>query len=53
MNRSANVTYYGFIVYPEVWVDLWATGVMPTISFKKDKGSWIKTVKKHEKAEAD
>jgi hypothetical protein len=37
MNMAANVTYHGFIVYPEVKVGLWAAGKTPTIQFKKDE----------------
>lgn len=46
MNRAANVTYYGFISYPQTITSLWATGKTPIIRFKKDKSSWIKTVRK-------
>jgi hypothetical protein len=49
MNRAANVTYYGFIAYPEVKVSLWAAGKTPTIQFKKDGETWIKTLKKQMK----
>lgn len=33
--KAANVTYYGFIAYPEVSVDLWATGETPTTRFQE------------------
>ena len=47
MNRAANVTYYGFIAYPECTVSLtWATGKTPMVRFKKDAETWIKTMKK-------
>jgi len=46
MNREANVTYYGFIAYPEARTSLWATGMTPTIRFRKDEESLIKTLRK-------
>ena len=51
MNMAANVTYHGFIVYPEVKVGLWAAGKTPTIQFKKDRETWIKTLKKQIKTQ--
>jgi hypothetical protein len=46
MNNAANVTYYGFIAFPEIHVSLMAFGKTPITRFKKDKGSLIKTLKK-------
>jgi hypothetical protein len=46
MNNAANVTYYGFMAFPEIHVDLMAFGKTPITRFKKDRGSMIKTIKR-------
>jgi len=46
MNRAANVTYYGFMAFPEIHVNLMAFGKTPITRFKKDQGSMVKTIKK-------
>ncbi len=46
MNREATVTYYGFIAYPEVSTSLWAVGMTPTIRYRKDEESTVKTLRK-------
>lgn len=46
MNREANATYYGFIAYPEASTSLWAAGQTPTIRFRKDEESLIRTLRK-------
>jgi len=46
MNREANTTYYAFIAYPEASTSLWAAGQTPTIRFRKDEESLVKTLRK-------
>jgi len=46
MNREANVTYYGFIAYPDVKTGLWATGKTSLIHYRKDEESLVKTLMK-------
>jgi hypothetical protein len=50
MNHAANVTYYGFIAFPEIQVNLMAFGKTPVTRFKKDRGSLVKTIRKLVKA---
>jgi hypothetical protein len=50
MNHAANVTYYGFIAFPEIQVNLMAFGKTPVTRFKKDRGSLVKTIRKLMKA---
>ena len=49
MNRAANVTYYGFIAFPEIHVDLMAFGKTPITRFRKDRESLVKTLMKTRK----
>ena len=46
MNHAANVTYYGFIAFPETHVNLMAFGKTPITRFKKDRTSLVKTMMK-------
>lgn len=46
INDEANVSYYGFIAYPQTEVKLFGFGQSQTIRYKKDKTSHIKTFKK-------
>jgi len=53
MNREANVTYYGFIAYPDIKTSLWAMGKTSLINFKKDEESVIKTLMRLVKRERE